>query len=474
MPARPAAARLELVLPPDQADALCRLPGITATPATPVTIAWHDTPDGMLSDAGLALSVSGPRWSLDRLHIANPLVPPDPLRQEDRRELLGADVPAATAPYATFSGTRTVLQRDDTALTLLHGAMHGGAALCRAVLEGPAASLHPLAAALATDLHAEVPRASLAAQANTLAGRATPPGPLGAPALKPGQDVADALAHILQHLGAVMLHWADRIPARTGPDPVHQMRVATRRLRSALAVFRHATPCPALAALAAPAKDLAAQLGAARDWDVFLDGTGAAIAQMVSGGALPDNPRPRALLRAAHRARTAAYASLCATLDSPAFRTFAMALATTGALRPWPGSPVLHTPAEAFGADALARRMRHVRRAGRGIAVLPVPALHELRKDCKRLRYTAEFFAPLFPGHPVRRFTRRLAALQEELGLLNDGAAVAGLLAQLGRHERGYAAGLATGLSAATAGPARGHIEARWRRFRAADPFWTR
>ena len=470
--AKPLSARIELVLPPGQADALTCLPGITAQPPFPVSIAWHDTPDGALAAAGLSLTLSGQRWSLEAIHAANHLLPSPPLRQEDRRELLGSDVPAATAPYATLAGSRRHLDWDGgVVLTLLQGRIPGdrGPGLCRVWLEGPQASLHSLGSTLAATLRAEVPRASLAADVLTRTGRIAPPVSLQACTVHPGQDVAGAMAHLLQQLCATMLHWADRVPARTGPEPVHQMRVVLRRLRSALSVFHRATPCPTLTTLAAPAKDLAAQLGAARDWDVFLDGTGAVMA-----AAFSDDPRSRALLRAARRARDAAYVNLCAMLDGPGFRTFALTLAATAGLRSWTDDPALHTPIDVFAAQALARRMRHVRHAGRGIAALSVPALHELRKDCKRLRYTAEFFAPLFPQHPVRRFTRRLAAIQEELGLFNDGAAVAGLLSQLGRYERGYAAGLATGLSTAATGPARTRIEARWHRFRTVDPFWAR
>ena len=461
--------RIELALPPSQAEALLRLPGVVAQPSHPVDIAWHDTADLTLSAAGLALSVSGQRWSLSALHIANPLFPAGPLREEDRRELMGAEIPAATAPFATFSGTRRHLDWDGTALTLLQGRLHGATAgpeLCRLTLEGD--SLHALASTLAASVHAEIPLASLAAEAHALAGRPAPPCALGAATLQPGQNVGDALAHVLQHLGTVILHWAARIPAMDGPEPVHQMRVATRRLRSALAIFRHAVPSPALTALATPAKHFATHLGGARDWDVFLDGTGATMAH-----AFETDPRSRAMLRAARRARTAAYAVLHGELASPGFRTFTLTLAAAP-LRPWDDTPALRAPTGPFAARSLDRSLRHVRRAGRDIGSLPIPALHELRKDCKRLRYAAEMFAPLFPEHPVRRFTRRLAALQEELGLLNDGAAVAGLLAQLGRYERGYAAGLATGLATAATGPARTRIEAHWRRFRATDPFWAR
>ena len=482
LPARPARgvtvpgapATIEFTLAPEAADTLHHLPGMSTTGrARPVALSWHDTADGALAADGLALSLAEGRWTLERLHATAALVPPPVLRCEARRELLGDAVPAATAAVATLSGTRRTLRWQGTdgeaGLTVLHGRLDDGAVRCRVTAHGPALVLATLADVLAAAVPVGVPRVGLAADAVRAAGRDAPPRVLGAMQAGPGRDVGTTLAAVLGHLLDVMLHWADRIPGASDPEPVHQMRVATRRLRSALAVFRRAAPCPALAALALPLKACAGQLGEARDWDVFLRGAGATLA-----AAFPDDARCAALLRAAARARLAAYGRLGEYLAGPAFRSLSVALATAAALHPWDsGEAAMHGGIEAFGAAALARRLKHVRRTGRGIADLPVPALHELRKDCKRLRYTAELFAPLFPAHPARRFVRRLAALQEELGLLNDGAAVDGMLAQLGRAERGHAAGLLRGLVAAQAGPARGRIYARWHHFRAAGPFWT-
>ena len=116
--------------------------------------------------------------------------------------------------------------------------------------------------------------------------------------------------------------------------------------------------------------------------------------------------------------------------------------------------------------------MKRVRKGGRGVAELPIPALHELRKDCKRLRYAAEFFAPSFPKGAVKSFTKQLAALQEELGALNDAAVASALMAQLGRAGRGYAGGIVEGWAGAAAGPARQRIRRAWKRFRAEPAFW--
>ena len=132
----------------------------------------------------------------------------------------------------------------------------------------------------------------------------------------------------------------------------------------------------------------------------------------------------------------------------------------------------LRTGTDAFAVEVLSRRLRKVRRDGHGMRHLAIPALHDLRKDCKRLRYAAEFFQPIFPARPARRFIRHLAALQEALGLLNDGAAAAGLMAQLGRAGEGYAAGLVNGFAAAGSIAARAEVRTAWRTFRESQPFW--
>ena len=63
-------------------------------------------------------------------------------------------------------------------------------------------------------------------------------------------------------------------------------------------------------------------------------------------------------------------------------------------------------------------------------------ARHKVRRDAKKLRYAADFFASLFEGkHARRRHTRfvvTLEALQDQLGALNDLATAPHLLSRLG------------------------------------------
>jgi CHAD domain-containing protein len=70
---------------------------------------------------------------------------------------------------------------------------------------------------------------------------------------------------------------------------------------------------------------------------------------------------------------------------------------------------------------------------GRRFKSLKAEQLHRLRLAAKRLRYVADFLLPLYEDRKsVRRFSRKLADLQEELGSNNDMAVTASLFEGLG------------------------------------------
>jgi len=511
-------ASLEFSLSPDDLPRLAKLPFLTRVSRTSaVTTLWHDTPDGALAARCLSLSEQRGRWRLEALRPApaRPWPPgsPAPLIAEGaslaslHHSLCDGLTPVAAlrgrcmefvlrrpgaenakpdpdaAPDAPNSDIVAAASSDAASakpepvrLTVLDGQARGVAAeqpACRMMLHGDAALLRPAVMELAGAVRLSVPRAGLAAFAVAVAHGSEPlPRHEGPAATMPGLTTSDSVAMLVGQLLDTMLHWSAGAAAGATPVPVHQMRVATRRLRSALAVFRRVAPFPELAPLSAALRDTATRLGAARNWDVFLGDTAERVA-----AAFPDDVRVRSLLSAARRRRQTAYVELRSYMASPVFRELEVALACASVLRPWDREdtldPRLHQDTAVFAAMALTHQMKRVRHAGRDLTALPLAALHELRKDCKRLRYTAEFFQPLFPDKPARRFIKRLAALQEELGLLNDGATAAGLMAHLGRAERSYAAGLVEGFVAAGAVASRAQVGSAWKQFRKTAPFWT-
>lgn len=479
----PAPAIIELCLQPEDLCSLLRLPGLVRIGrAAGVRTLWYDTGTGAVSEAGFSLAETGPVWRMEALRPAveqpwPPLSPAPLLAEGESAVALG--YAGRLTPIAGLEGLRRRFSLETgTALflTVLDAELRGVAAserACRVWLEGDRTALAEVACRLAAQLRLTVPLASLASEAAAVAsGQAVSARHLGGPTLLRGHSLSDSIALILGQLLDVILHWADPAAAGLSAAPVHQMRVAIRRLRSALSIFGPALSCPALTEAVVGLKELASRLGYARDWDVFLAGTGSAMSQN-----LPADRRIKALLAACARRRALAYAELRAHLAAPAFRVLQVQLGCAATLRPWESAAAghgLHQDTAAFATTVLTRRWKRVRRAGRGMAALDAPALHELRKDCKRLRYAAEFFQPFFPEKAGNRFLKHLTALQEALGVLNDGTVAAGLMAQLGRAERGYAAGLVQGFVLGGTQSSRAKTINAWAHFRGQRAFWLK
>ena len=482
----PPEVTFEFELPPGEADRLLRAPAIAARRegrirTTSYQTVWHDTATAELAAAGLSLAESSAGWRLERLRpdgatAWHPATPAPLIEAASDAAGLSKSIPGHLVAVAAFSGRQRIAPLAGPAsLTILEGTLRGVATdspACRILLTGTAPDMANLAIELASSFTLTVPRAGLAAEAMAVAsGMAPHPRRTGTARVQPGASVEEALVGITAYLADVILHWSRLAPAGDTPEAVHQMRVAVRRLRSAISVFRRAAG-PSLDTLGVQLRDLANTLGPARDWDVFTGGTGAAVGRAFAG-----ERRVEALLTAAERRRRDAYSALAATLATPDFRRLALTLATLPNVRPWmeqtPEPGLLQDNARTYAARMLDRRLRHVTAPGNSLAALPAEALHDVRKQAKRLRYASEFFAPLFAEKPVRRFLGRLEQLQEALGALNDAAVTKTLLAQLGSgSDRAFASGVVQGFVAAQSVKTGAEVEHVWGKFRRQDVFW--
>lgn len=476
---------LELRLPPDDAARLPRLP-MLATAARlrsqAVRIVWHDTPDASLAGQGLTLAEERGGWRLERLVPgAEPWPPGAPPPVEDRAPTIAAlrpGVPAGVTAVAAFAGRRSghsiETEHGPVTLWVWRGALRAVEAehaACRVVLSGADSGVRAVALAMAEMLPVEVPRATLAAEGLSAArGTKLPPRQSGAPAVPHHVPAGDAFAVVVGHLADVILHHA---PAAArddeGTEPVHQMRVAVRRLRSSISMFRQALECPELTAAAQDLKALGARLAPTRDWDVFLGETAPDVA-----AAFSSEDRLTRLLQAAQRQRKACHAALRAYLEGPEFRRLGIELAWLAGARSW--QPPIGGDDEAaslsgFAAGLLDKRLRKLLAAGEQIESLDAAGLHGVRLRAKRLRYAAEVFEALYPGKAAGRFIKRLATLQDRLGLMNDGTTASTLLAELGsRHA--FAAGLVLGFIGAGTIELRPRTLRSWDRFCRTPPFW--
>lgn len=197
------------------------------------------------------------------------------------------------------------------------------------------------------------------------------------------------------------------------PEYIHQMRVATRRLRAALRLFAPALPEGLAESLQRPLASLMTHLGRARNLDVLLT----EIANPVLT-ALPNEPRLPALASDITNRRYAARAEALALLAAPDYgRTL---LAALEVLHPVPAADNVVIPLQNFAAERLQRLRKTMRRMAAAADLEEPASLHALRIGVKRLRYGLEFFTPLAPEGAFAKALQRLAALQDALGQLND------------------------------------------------------
>lgn len=252
--------------------------------------------------------------------------------------------------------------------------------------------------------------------------------------LDPSSSLDDAFAAILR---ACLHHLLQSLPAaEDGRDPegIHQLRVALRRLRSALDLMRAVVSSSKLDMLRSEAKWLAQNLSAARDWDVFQRETLRIVAQgcpAITGFAALDG--------AVEQRRMACYDKVRQVLADRRASCFLIGLGGWVEARGWRSDVApehlgqLAEPAMNFAHRILSAQHAKVLKRGRRFKSLPAEELHRLRLAAKKLRYVTDFLLPLYGQRKsAKRFSGRLADLQHELGIYNDMATTASLLADVG------------------------------------------
>ncbi|MFK3667039.1 CHAD domain-containing protein [Ochrobactrum teleogrylli] len=202
---------------------------------------------------------------------------------------------------------------------------------------------------------------------------------------------------------------------------LHQARVAIRRLRSALSLFK-----PLLDENAKRFSDefrwLANTLGDARNLDVLL--------LKAADGELWEK---------LETARKGSYAEIVEALASDRSRALMLDFNEWLLCGYYAKHPDGEKPVEDFAAKALDRMRKKLKKHGRDLAEIDDEHRHEARKDAKKLRYAAEFFAPLFADkrglRRYKNFNKAMEALQDRLGALNDLAIGHDVLKQYGIEE---------------------------------------
>lgn len=200
------------------------------------------------------------------------------------------------------------------------------------------------------------------------------------------------------------------------PDAVHKMRVAIRRLRTALAVYRPVLDGEVTDPLRDELRWLSGALGEARDAEVVRDrllGLVAALDPRLVRG--PVRRRVRSELDGRYRT---ALAHAVGAMESP--RYFLLLDQLDALLDEPPWTERADRPAKDVLTGGVRRTWKRLRRSVAAAAASQDPAerdlrLHEVRKAAKRARYAAEPLVPLF-GADAEAFVRAAKRVQTALG----------------------------------------------------------
>ena len=259
--------------------------------------------------------------------------------------------------------------------------------------------------------------------------------------LDPSASLDEAFAAILR---ACLHHLLQSLPAaEDGRDAegIHQLRVALRRLRSVLDLMRSVVSLSKVDLLRSEAKWLAQTLSPARDWDVFQQQTLGVVAQGCAAIAGFD-----ALETAVEQRRAACYDKIRLVLADRRASYFLIGLGSWIESRGWrsdaaPEHPAqLAEPALNFAHRILSAQHAKLLKRGRRFKSRTAEELHQVRLAAKKLRYVSDFLLPLYGQRKsAKRFSKALAVLQHELGLYNDMATTASLLADVGTESSGSA-----------------------------------
>jgi triphosphatase len=250
------------------------------------------------------------------------------------------------------------------------------------------------------------------------------------------------------------------------------MRVALRRLRTALAFVNRVLPIAEFEIFRTEAKEIASALGPARNWDAFQE--------LVEVGPLTHYARDKgleALLTAIEERRLAAYAIAQAVIEDPSTTRFVLKLrAFFLARRAWQsalsGAELLRLtePAKIFAGETLERFHKRALKRGRPLSQKPSKERHEVRQENSLRGGILQLFF-----RRCQALVRAVAQLQEELGAFNDEASSTHLLGDVeaaAGPQAAKAAGIVLGWCGRSTVIADDNLRRAWKSFGRTRPFW--
>lgn len=236
-----------------------------------------------------------------------------------------------------------------------------------------------------------------------------------APLIAPDDQTRVAAGRLLGRLADQFVSRAYGLGYADDAEYVHEMRVATRRLRAAMQVFGPAGK-GGLQRWRERLGELADTLGAARDSDVF----GLFLRTYAASAPPAHQPFLRRLMAAEARNRRARKRETVELFASPRYSRLAGALGRSFGRAGLEGANgKARRPVRKTARKALRKGLRRVLAFSRRLADLDPARQHRLRIACKKLRYTAELFSDLY-GPRIKDLISAMVRMQDALGEAHD------------------------------------------------------
>lgn len=223
----------------------------------------------------------------------------------------------------------------------------------------------------------------------------------------------EAYRHLIgeaQRCWLANLHGALNHPEE--PEFIHQYRVTLRRMNTLIKLFRPVLDPAYAVEWTATLKGLARQSGEARDLDVMIE----SILQPMSctEEASPHQALVQQMLAATLAHRQAAEAAFAGSISPQPILHFTRAQLLLDMSR--------DLPAARFVEKRLSKLHRRAVRHYQAASMNPTAeAAHRLRIALKHLRYSCEYFSPLFADEAMLTdYARQAARIQDDLGFIND------------------------------------------------------
>ena len=207
--------------------------------------------------------------------------------------------------------------------------------------------------------------------------------------LSPTATVGEALKVIAHSCAGQLLANADCLLDTSEPEAIHQMRIAVRRLKSAMNIFRDMIDTSTTAHLKEELNWLLESLGRARDLDVFIGDILDPVAEIFT-----EEPGFFELCEEFRTIREHARAQALATLRDPRCTQLFLALGQWSEGGDWwnENSTMLWQPVRDLANSVLQMRHRKAHKHLRHLCHLSSDTRHAARINVKKLRYAVDFF----------------------------------------------------------------------------------